>query len=135
MAATLGFTLREVAEGRAVFTCTPGETHYNPIGTVHGGLPATLLDSATGCAIHTTLPAGTGYSTVTLQVELVRAITSATGPLRCEGRVVHRGSRVAIAEGEVVGEGDGRVYARGRTVCLLIAAGEPAGAGSPPAPR
>jgi uncharacterized protein (TIGR00369 family) len=119
IAAALDFDLREVAEGRAVFGCHPTEAHYNPIGMVHGGLPATLLDSATGCAVHTTLPAGTGYATVSLQVELLRPLTSATGPVRCEGRVVHRGSRMAIAEGEVIGERDGKVYARGRSVCLI----------------
>jgi len=119
IARALDFDLREVAEGRAVFVCQPGETHYNPIGMVHGGLPATLLDSATGCAVHTTLPAGTGYATVSLQVELVRALTLATGPIRCEGRVVHRGRAMAIAEGEVIGERDGKVYARGRSICLI----------------
>jgi uncharacterized protein (TIGR00369 family) len=120
MAATLGMALARVGEGVAVFTCEPVEAHENPLGTVHGGLAAALLDSATGCAVHTTLPAGTGYTTVTLSVDLLRPLTARTGRVRCEGRVVHRGGRVAVAEGEVVGEGDGRVYARGRTVCLVI---------------
>lgn len=120
IADTLGFDLARVEDGVAVFTCTPGEEHYNPIGAVHGGLAATLIDSATGCAVHTTLPAGVGYTTVSLSVEMLRPMTAATGPIRCEGRVVHRGGRLAIAEGEVLGESDGKVYARGRPVCLVL---------------
>ena len=116
---TLGFEVAEVAEGSAVFTCTPGEHHYNPIGMVHGGLVSTLIDSATGCAVHTTLPVGVVYSTVNLSVDMLRPVTDRTGPLRCEGKVVHRGSRIAIAAGEVVGERDGKVYARGQSTCLI----------------
>ncbi len=119
--ATLGFELVEVDEGRAVFTCIPGEHHYNPIGSVHGGLVSTLIDSATGCAVHTTLPKGTGYSTVNLSVDMLRPITDATGGLRIEGNVVHRGSRIAIASAEVIGETDGKIYARGQTTCLIFA--------------
>lgn len=121
IAATLGFELTEVEEGRAVFTCTPGEHHYNPIGSVHGGLVSTLIDSATGCAVHTTLPKGTGYSTVNLSVDMLRPITEATGPLRIEGKVIHRGRRIAIAAAEVIGEKDGKIYARGQTTCLIFA--------------
>ncbi|MHA1538743.1 MAG: PaaI family thioesterase [Alphaproteobacteria bacterium] len=120
IAATLGFELVEAEEGRTVFTCTPGEHHYNPIGMVHGGLVSTLIDSATGCAVHTTLAKGTGYSTVNLSVDMLRPITDTTGTLRIEGSVVHRGSRIAIAAGEVIGEKDGKIYARGQTTCLIF---------------
>jgi uncharacterized protein (TIGR00369 family) len=120
MAVTLGFTLAQVTPGEAVFTCTPGPAHENPLGVVHGGLAATLLDSATGCAVHSTLPVGVGYTTVTLSVDLLRPLTETTGPVRCVGRLVHRGSRLGVAEGEVVAERDGRVYARGRSVCLIL---------------
>jgi uncharacterized protein (TIGR00369 family) len=109
----------EVAEGRVVFRVTPGEQHYNPIGVVHGGLLATVLDSAMGCAVHTTLPAGTGYTTVDLHVHFVRAVSRDTGPLRAEAVLVHRGARVATAEGRVVDE-KGRVYAHGSTTCLIV---------------
>ena len=120
IAETLGFDLARVEPGVAVFTCTPGEEHYNPIGVVHGGLVSTLIDSATGCAVHTTLPEGVGYTTISLSVHLLRPLTDESGPVRCVGQVVHRGGRVAIAEGEVVGDRDGKVYARGRTVCLIL---------------
>ena len=123
IAATLGFELVEADEGSAVFTCTPGEHHYNPIGSVHGGLVSTLIDSATGCAVHTTLPKGSGYSTVNLSVDMLRPVTDATGTLRIEGSVVHRGSRTAIATAEVIGEKDGKVYARGQTTCLIFSLG------------
>lgn len=120
IAVTLGFELTEVDEGRAVFTCTPGEHHYNPLGTVHGGLVSALIDSATGCAVHTTLPKGTGYSTVNLSVDMLLPITDTSGLLRIEGKVVQRGRRIAIATAEVVGEKDGKIYARGQTTCLIF---------------
>ena len=123
IAATLGFELSEVDEGRVVFTCTPGEHHFNPIGTVHGGLVSALIDSATGCAVHTTLPKGTGYSTVNLSVDMLRPLTDKSGPLRVEGSVVHRGSRIAIAAAEVIGDNDGKLYARGQTTCLICSLG------------
>ena len=81
-----------------VFEGEPGEEHYNPIGMVHGGYAATLIDSAIGCAVHTTLPAGSGYSTQTLEAKFVRAITRETGRVRCEAQVLHRGRRQATAE-------------------------------------
>ena len=118
-AAIVGFTLVEAAEGRAVFAIEPMECHYNPSGAVHGGVACTLLDSAMGCAVHTTLPAGVGYTTVELKVNLVKGITSRTGPLRAEGRIIHRGSRVATAEGFLRGA-DGRLYAHGTTTCMIL---------------
>ncbi|MCZ6860581.1 MAG: PaaI family thioesterase [Alphaproteobacteria bacterium] len=120
MAATLGFEITEVDEGRVVFTCTPGEHHYNNIGIVHGGLVSALIDSATGCAVHTTLPKGTGYSTINLSVDMLRPVTDATGTLRVEASVVNRGSRIAIASADVIGDKDGKRYARGQTTCLIF---------------
>jgi uncharacterized protein (TIGR00369 family) len=116
---TLGFILSEVREGVAVFTSTPGEYHYNPIAVVHGGLAATLIDSATGCAVHSTLPLGMAYTTVNLGVDFLRPITTETGPLRCEGRIMHRGSRIAIAEGKVMDEA-GKVYVQGKSTCMIF---------------
>ena len=109
----------EVDEGRAVFGVTPAEFHYNPIGVVHGGLAATILDSAMGCAVHTTLPAGVGYTTLDLQATFVRPITRDTGPLRCEGTVLHRGKRIATAEGRVIAETTGKLVASGTSSCLI----------------
>lgn len=120
LARVLGFVLAEVESGRAVFEIEPMEFHYNPIGSVHGGVACTLLDSAMGCAVHTTLPAGTGYTTAELKVNLVRAITTATGLLRAEGKVIHRGGRIATAEGHLR-DREGRLYAHGTTTCLILA--------------
>jgi uncharacterized protein (TIGR00369 family) len=120
IAVTLDFTLAEVEEGRAVFACEPGEHHYNPIGVVHGGLVSTLIDSTTGCAVHTTLPKGMAYTTVNLSVDMLRPVTSTTGTIRAVGTVVHRGSRIAIATGEVIADKDGKVYARGQSTCLIF---------------
>ncbi len=118
IALVLGFGVESVEEGRVVFTATPAEYHYNPIGTVHGGLAATLLDSAMGCAVHSTLPAGVGYGTVDLQVRYTRPMTADTGEVRCEGTVVHRGARLATAEGRLT-DARGRLLAHGSTSCLL----------------
>ena len=119
IAELMGFEPVEAEEGRVVFACVPEHRHYNPIGTVHGGLAATLLDSAMGCAVHTTLPAGVGYTTLELKVNFTRPITSETGRVLCEGSVVHRGGRVATAEGRVVAEGSGKLLAHGTTTCLI----------------
>lgn len=126
IAKLLGFRLAQIGEGFAVFECTPGEQHYNPIGVVHGGLACTLLDSCMGCALHTTLPAGTAYTTLEVKVNLVRPITMATGLLRAEGRVVHAGKRVGTSEGRLVDSG-GKLYAHGTTTCMIF----PAAAGAP----
>ena len=117
IATLLGFDLVEVEPGRAIFAVEPGAQHYNPIGMVHGGLAATLIDSATGCAVHTTLPAGTGYTTTDVQVRFVRPITRDTGRIECIGEVVHRGRTLATAQARVMaGE---RLLAHG-TASLLI---------------
>lgn len=120
IADTLGFSLAEVGEGTAVFTIDCSEFHYNPLGTVHGGVIATLLDSAMSCAVHTLLPAGSGYTTVEMKVNFVRPILADTGPLRCVGTVVHGGRRIATAEGKLV-DGNGKLYAHGTTTCLIFA--------------
>jgi uncharacterized protein (TIGR00369 family) len=120
IALLLGMEPVEVAEGRAVFAAEPDERHYNPIGLVHGGLSATLLDSAMGCAVQTTLPAGDAYTTLELKVNFTRPITRETGRVLCEGAIVHRGGRVATAEGRVVAERTGKLLAHGTTTCLIL---------------
>jgi uncharacterized protein (TIGR00369 family) len=116
----LGFYLAEASEGRTVFTLVPEERHYNPIGVVHGGVAATLLDSAMGAAVHTTLPLGNAYSTLETKFNLVRAITTETGEIRAEGVVLHRGSRMATAEGRVTRASDGKLLAHGTSTCLVL---------------
>jgi uncharacterized protein (TIGR00369 family) len=120
IAELLSFTLVEVDDGRAVFRGHPGEQHLNPIGSVHGGYAATLVDSAVGCAVHTTLPAGVGYSTLELSVNLVRGISPATGPVLCEGTVIHAGRRTATAEARLTAEDGGGLLAHAKTTCLIL---------------
>ncbi len=120
---TLGFRLAEVGDGLAVFTCDPGEFVYNAIGSVHGGIAATLIDSAASCAVHTQLPAGTGYTTINLAIDMIKAITGTVGRLRCEGRVVRAGARIAVADAELTGS-DGTLYARGSATCLILRPGK-----------
>jgi uncharacterized protein (TIGR00369 family) len=120
MARLLGMEPVVLAHGRAVFAATPDESHYNPIGVVHGGLAATLLDSALGCAVQSTLPAGSGYTTLELKVNFVRPITRDTGPVRCEGRVVHDGRTVATADGRVYALETGKLLAHGSATCLVF---------------
>jgi uncharacterized protein (TIGR00369 family) len=121
IALLLGFTLDEVDEGRVVFTVEPGEHHYNPIGVVHGGLAATLLDSAMGCAVHSLLPQGRGYTTLEIKVNYVRAITRMSGRLRASASVIHMGGRIATAEGRIV-DASGQLCAHATTTCILLAA-------------
>ena len=116
---TLGIDGGEFGEGVATFTVVPAEYHYNPIGVVHGGLAATLCDSALGCAVHSVLPAGAGYTTLELKVNFVRPITLQTGRIWCEGRVIHAGSRVATAEARVT-DADGKLYAHATTTCMVF---------------
>jgi len=119
IAELVGFRLVEAEPGRAVFEMTPGTQHYNPIGWVHGGIALTLLDSAMGCAVHTLLDAGVGYTTLEVKTNFVRPITADTGAVRCEGVVVHPGSRVATAEGRVT-DASGKLLAHGTTTCLIL---------------
>jgi uncharacterized protein (TIGR00369 family) len=116
---TLDFTLSEIENGRAVFEGTPRLMHYNPLGTVHGGYTATLLDSCMGCAVHSTLPKGVSYTTLEFKVSLLRAVTSETGPVRAEGLIVSSGRRVATAEGKLT-DGRGRLLAHATTTCLIF---------------
>src|SRR5215813_12614770 len=115
----IGFRLAEVDNGRAVFEGTPSLAHYNPLGTVHGGYAATLLDSCMGCSVHTTLPKGVGYTTLEFKVSLVRAITADTGPVRAEGKILTSGRRVATAEGRLIDAAD-RLLAHATTTCLVF---------------
>jgi uncharacterized protein (TIGR00369 family) len=117
--ATLGFAMVELEEGRVVFEGDPDERVYNPIGTVHGGYAATLLDSAVGCAVHSKLKAGQGYTTLELKVAYHRAMTKDTGPVRAEGLVVKMGARAAFAEGRLT-DLDGRLYATATSTLLVF---------------
>ena len=119
IAKTLGFGAIEVEEGKATFTVEPAEFHYNPIGVVHGGLALALLDSAMGCAVHSTLAAGVAYTTLEVKANFVRPLTSSTGPIRCTGTVVHGGRTVATAEGRIV-DADGKLYAHGTSTLLVF---------------
>jgi len=119
IAATLGFKLVEADEGRAVFEGEPEEFHYNPIGTVHAGLAATLLDSAMGCAFVTTTDGRTPWTTLELKASFTRAITIETGTIRCIGTVVHPGRRVATTEGRIV-DANGRLLAHGTGTILVL---------------
>ncbi|HWV52392.1 PaaI family thioesterase [Pseudorhodoplanes sp.] len=121
IAQTLGFTLNEVDHGRAVFSGEPQFRHYNPIGSVHGGFAMTLLDSALACAIHTTLAKGETYTTLEIKVNLVRPLTKDTGPVRAEGRVIHRGRTVATSEGDIK-DASGKLYAHATTTCVIFPA-------------
>jgi uncharacterized protein (TIGR00369 family) len=120
IAQTLDFTGAEVEEGRAVFVGQPAEFLYNPIGVVHGGFALTILDSAMGCAVHSVLAAGEGYTSLETSVNFVRPITLETGRVRCEGKVLHRGGRIATAEGRLVAESTGKLLAHGTTTCLVF---------------
>ena len=120
IAELLGMTIVEVQEGRAVFAVEPAEWMYNPIGSVHGGIAATVLDSCMGCAIHTTLEAGVGYTTTDLHVRYIRAMTHATGRVLAEGTVIHAGRRTATAEGRLFVEGDGSLIAHATTGCAIL---------------
>ncbi|WP_128546055.1 PaaI family thioesterase [Larkinella soli] len=119
IARTLDFEPVSMEEGKAVFAVTPAEFHYNPIGVVHGGLVCTLCDSAMGCAIHTQLAEGVGYTTLELKVNMVRPITAKTGRLICTGVVIHVGRSVATAEARVEDE-QGKLYAHGTTTCMIF---------------
>jgi uncharacterized protein (TIGR00369 family) len=121
IAETLDFGLVEVGPGLAIFQGTPQLMHYNPLGSVHGGWFATLLDSALGCAVHTTLPAGRGYTPAERGVNSVRAATLKSGPLRAIGKVIHSGRQLATAEARIVGPDD-RLYAHATTTCLVFEA-------------
>jgi uncharacterized protein (TIGR00369 family) len=116
----MDFTLPEVEEGRIVFAADAAPWMLNPIGSVHGGAIATMLDSAVGCAVHTTLPAGVGYTTLELKLNFVRGVRVDDGQLLAEGKVIHRGGTTAIAEGRLTAASDGRLLAHATTTCLIL---------------
>jgi len=119
IAVLMGMWIAEVSEGRVVFAAEPTEYHYNPLGTVHGGVMATLLDSALGCAVQSMLPAGTSYTTLELKVNYLRPITTKTGTVYAEGKLIHLGGRIATAEGRLT-DADGKLYAHGTTTCIIL---------------
>jgi uncharacterized protein (TIGR00369 family) len=121
MCELLGFRLIEADQGRAVFEGVPDIQHYNPFGVVHGGLAATMLDSALGCTVHSMLPAGDGFTTLELKVNLVRAINKDTGLLRAEGRILHRGRTVVTADADLK-DLSGKLYAHASTTCMIFPA-------------
>jgi uncharacterized protein (TIGR00369 family) len=116
---TLDFRILSVERGFTVFSGYPKFKYYNPIGSVHGGYTAALLDSCMACAVHSTLDAGYGYTTLEIKINYVRAITSETGAIRAEGKVVHLGKRIATSEGRLL-DSAGKLYAHGTTTCLII---------------
>jgi uncharacterized protein (TIGR00369 family) len=118
--ATMGISGGNVEEGKAIFFGEAGEFLYNPIGVVHGGFAMTILDSAMGCAVHTTLAAGERYTSLETKVNFVRPITVETGPVRCEGVVLHRGGTVATAEGKLMSANTGKLLAHGTSTCLIV---------------
>jgi uncharacterized protein (TIGR00369 family) len=124
IAVLMGMWITEVSEGRVVFAAEPSEYHYNPLGTVHGGVMATLLDSALGCAVQSMLPAGTSYTTLELKVNYLRPITAKTGTVYAEGKIIHIGGRIATAEGRLT-DSDGKLYAHGTTTCIILRPSSP----------
>ena len=119
IAVLMGFAISEVSEGRVVFTSEAAEYQYNPLGTVHGGMAATLLDSAMGCVVQSMLPAGAGYTTLEIKVNYIRAMTSKTGKVYCEGKIIYVGGRTATAEARITDE-QGKLYAHGTTTCIVF---------------
>ena len=122
--ATLGMTLVEVSDGRAVFELTPEEWHYNPIGTVHGGIISTLLDTAAACSVQSTLPLGVGYTSMDLNVKFLRAVTTDSGTLTCTGSVLQSGRRTALAEARLT-DAQGRLVAHATSSCLIFPLPQP----------
>jgi uncharacterized protein (TIGR00369 family) len=120
IAVVMRFQPVEVSDGRAVFAGEPGEEHYNPIGVVHGGYAATLLDSALGCAVHTTLPAGVAYTSLGLEAKYVRPLTRETGRVVCEATVLYRGRRQATAEATLTATDSGKLLATGTSTCMIL---------------
>jgi uncharacterized protein (TIGR00369 family) len=119
IADTLGFRLIGAEHGRAVFEGTPEVRHYNPMGTVHGGFAATLLDSAVACAVVSTLVKGETFTTLELKINMVRPLTKDTGPVRADGRIIHRGRTIATSEGYLRDAAD-KLYAHATTTCMIF---------------
>jgi len=121
IAVLLGMSVVDVGDGYATFALSPDERMLNPIGSVHGGIAATLLDSCMGCAVHTTLPAGVGYTTAQLNLHYLRSMQPGMGPVRATGTVIHRGRKQSTAEAKLVDD-RGRLLAHGSTTCLILGA-------------
>ncbi|MGA8744480.1 MAG: PaaI family thioesterase [Solirubrobacterales bacterium] len=120
IAVTMRMRPIELEQGRVVFEGEPGEEHYNPIGVVHGGYAATLLDSALGCAVHTTLAAGLAYTSLGVEVKFVRPITRDSGTLRCAAEVAYRGRRQATAQAAITASESGKLLAHGSATCMIL---------------
>jgi uncharacterized protein (TIGR00369 family) len=120
MAVVMDYSIAELEEGRAVFEGEPGEEHYNVIGVVHGGYASTILDSALGCAVHTTCAEGEGYTSQTLEVKYLRPITRDTGAVRAEAEVIHRGRKTATSEARLTSLETGKLLATGTSTCLIL---------------
>lgn len=116
---TLDFKVESIEPGKAVFSFEPQEFHYNPIGTVHGGVISAILDSAMGCSVHSLLPAGTGYTTLELKINFLKAITIKSGGLRAVGKVIHSGSRTALAEAQLTDQ-NGCIFAHSVSTCMIF---------------
>ncbi|WP_221390540.1 PaaI family thioesterase [Dyadobacter sp. NIV53] len=115
----LDFYVESIEKGKAVFKFEPNEFHYNPIGTVHGGVISAILDSAMGCSLHSLLPAGTGYTTLELKVNFLKAITIKSGELKAVGKVIHSGSRTALIEAQLTDQ-NGAIYAHSTSTCMIF---------------
>ena len=120
IAVVMNYRIAELEEGRATFIGEPGEEHYNPIGVVHGGYASTILDSALGCAVHTTCAKGEGYTSQTLEVKYLRPVTRDTGAVRAEAEVVHRGRKTATSAARLIAAETGKLLATGTSTCLII---------------
>jgi uncharacterized protein (TIGR00369 family) len=118
----IGFAVVEVEEGRVVFELDPGEHLYNPFNVLHGGVTSGLLDAATGSAVHSTLPAGVGFTSIEIKVNFIRPITKETGPVRCVGEIVHCGDKIAVSQAEVI-DRDNKLYAHGLSTCMIFRSG------------
>lgn len=116
---TLDFSIEEIANGQVTFSFLPQEFHYNPIGTVHGGVISTLLDSVMGCALHSLLPQGVGYTTVELKVNFIKSVTMQSGVISATGKIIHQGKRTALTETRLV-DANGVLYAHATSTCLIL---------------
>ena len=123
IAALMNMRARSADPGTVTFEADPGPEHYNPLGTVHGGWAATLLDSCMGCAVHTTLPAGTGFTSIDINITFVRAVTAATGTVTAVGEVINAGRRVATVRGTLT-DAAGKILAHGTSSCLIMELGK-----------
>jgi len=119
IARLVGYRIAEIEHGHAVFELEPGEFLYNPFATVHGGIASTLLDTTMTAAVLSTLSKGFGCSTLEIKVNFIRPITIESGLMRCEGRVIHSGSRIATAEGKVMNS-QGKLHAHGGSTCMIF---------------